>query len=71
MASIERHCQSPALNSMQLTQYLQASEFIDFDRPAVARKAKELAAECATEEELARRYFEFVAIKSSIAGTSA
>jgi transglutaminase-like putative cysteine protease len=40
--------------------YLQASEFIDFPHPAVARKAKELADGCATEEDMARRCFEFV-----------
>jgi hypothetical protein len=40
--------------------YLEPSEFIDFDHPAVARKARELAAECATDEDVARRCFEFV-----------
>jgi transglutaminase-like putative cysteine protease len=41
-------------------QYLQSTEFIDFDHPAVASKAKELAAGCETEEELAERCFLFV-----------
>jgi transglutaminase-like putative cysteine protease len=44
----------------QLARYLQPSEFIDFDHPAVAGKAAELAAGCAMDEDLARRCFEFV-----------
>lgn len=48
------------LGQMQLTPYLQASEFIDFDHPAVTHKAKELAAGCVADEDLARRCFEFV-----------
>jgi hypothetical protein len=45
---------------MYKSQYLQPSDFIDFEHPAVASKAKELAAGCETEEELAERCFLFV-----------
>ena len=52
---------TPTLSAqIQLTPYLQPSEFIDFDHPAVARKAKELAARCPTEEDVAKTCFEFV-----------
>lgn len=47
-------------NTMCGPQYLQSSDFIDFDHPAVAGKAKELAAGCKTEEQLAERCFLFV-----------
>jgi transglutaminase-like putative cysteine protease len=40
--------------------YLQASDFIDLDHPAVARKANELAVGCTTDEDVAKRCFEFV-----------
>jgi transglutaminase-like putative cysteine protease len=49
-----------SLSYMQSTPYLQASEFIDLDHPAVDRKAKELAAGCATDEDVARKCFQFV-----------
>jgi transglutaminase-like putative cysteine protease len=42
------------------SQYLQSSEFVDFDHPAVTGKAKELAAGCTTEEEFAEKCFLFV-----------
>jgi transglutaminase-like putative cysteine protease len=45
---------------MELTAYLQPGEFIDFDHPALARKADELAAGCRADEDVARRCFEFV-----------
>jgi transglutaminase-like putative cysteine protease len=43
-----------------MTPYLQPSEFIDLDHPAVARKATELAVGCRADEDVAKRCFEFV-----------
>jgi transglutaminase-like putative cysteine protease len=48
------------VGQMQLAAYLHASEFIDFDHPAIASKARELAAGCRADEDMAKRCFEFV-----------
>ncbi len=40
--------------------YLESSTFIDVDHPAIRRKATELAAGAADEEDLTRRSFEYV-----------
>jgi transglutaminase-like putative cysteine protease len=45
---------------MQLSLYLQPSKWIDFEHPVVAAKAKELAAGCVAEEDIARNCFVFV-----------
>lgn len=43
-----------------MSPYLASSKYIDWHHPAVAQKATELAAGAASEEEAARRCFEFV-----------
>ncbi len=43
-----------------MDRFLAASEFIDFDHPAVAAKARELGAGAGSPHELIRRCFEFV-----------
>ncbi len=50
-----------------LEQYLDSSEYIDWDHPLVAAKAAELAEGCDSDEAVAKRCFEFVrdAIKHS------
>jgi transglutaminase-like putative cysteine protease len=45
---------------MQPSLYLQPSKWIDFDHPAVAAKAQELAAVCVAEEDIVRNCFVFV-----------
>lgn len=44
----------------ELTRYLAFSNYIDGDHPAVAGKARALAAGCASEEEVVQNCFEFV-----------
>jgi transglutaminase-like putative cysteine protease len=50
-----------------MNSYLQPSEYIDFEHPAVRAKAHQLANDCSSEEALAQSCFEFVrdAIKHS------
>lgn len=50
-----------------MEQYLESSEFIDWQQPAVRLKAAALAENCASDEAVAKRCFEFVrdAIKHS------
>lgn len=43
-----------------MDKFLESSDIIDFDHPAVAAKARELAEWCANDEEIVRRCFEFV-----------
>jgi len=43
-----------------MQQYLTSSEYIDWQHPEVSRQAAVLAQGCATDEEIARRCFEFV-----------
>lgn len=52
---------------MQISLYLQSTEYIDWRHPAVARKALELGEGTSSDEELVKRCFEFVrdAIKHS------
>lgn len=50
-----------------MERYLESSEHVDWRHPAVAQKAAALAVGCASEEDIARRCFEFVrdAVKHS------
>ena len=48
------------LGNKIMQRFLQASEFIDFDHPAIAATRMELAAECADRRTVAQRCFEFV-----------
>ena len=43
-----------------MQQYLESSEYIDYDHPAVAAKARELAEGLETKEAIAKRCFEYV-----------
>ena len=43
-----------------MQQYLNSSEYIDWNHPLVATKAAELAAGCVSDEAVAKRCFEFV-----------
>lgn len=43
-----------------MDKFLESSDIIDFDHPAVAAKARELSEGCANDTEIARRCFEFV-----------
>src|SRR5690348_2317527 len=40
--------------------YLASSEYIDWKHPAVTAKARDLARDCLSDEDIARRCFEFV-----------
>jgi len=46
--------------TIDFTPYLASSEYIDWEDPVVSTKAVALADGCATDEEIARRCFEFV-----------
>jgi transglutaminase-like putative cysteine protease len=43
-----------------MEQYLEQSEYIDWNNPAISKKAKELAVGCDSDEVVAKRCFEFV-----------
>jgi hypothetical protein len=45
---------------MPMRAYLEASRHIDFDHPAVASRAEQLASDCNSQEQVAHRCFEFV-----------
>lgn len=45
---------------MNMEPFLASSEIIDFTHPNVAAKARELASECVSDVEIAKRCFEFV-----------
>jgi transglutaminase-like putative cysteine protease len=50
----------PALSSTDAPTYLVSSEYIDWQHPDVARKARELAVPCASSQAVAQACFEFV-----------
>ena len=50
----------PALSSTDVPAYLVSSEYIDWRHPDVTRKARQLAARCASRQAVAQACFEFV-----------